>query len=370
MNTIQPETQPVLDIRNLYVEYLTERGPVRAVENVSFTINPGEVFGLAGESACGKSTIAHTILRVLRPPAIIRGGQILYKGVDVLKMDQMAVEEYRKNVLLAEGRKDITPSASVIETFRWAEVSMVFQNAMNALNPVIRVSEQLIDTLMAHEQITREQARARAEELMEIVNIDKRRLDAYPHQLSGGMRQRVVIAMALALKPSLMVMDEPTTALDVVVQKDILQQIEELKDKFGFSILFITHDLSLMVEFSDRIGIMYAGEIVEMAPAREILTNSLHPYTKGLLSSFPSITGERVKLLGIPGSPPDLARPPAGCRFHPRCKYWDGVETDVVPKLVEVLPGHWVASCGCNQSYIANKVSEHNSQLSMSEVGG
>jgi peptide/nickel transport system ATP-binding protein len=350
----QPE-QTVLDIRNLHVEYMTDRGPVRAVENVSFNIQPGEVFGLAGESGCGKSTIAHTILRVLRPPAVITGGQILYKGVDVLKMDDMSLEEYRTKILATPDRKEIAPSADIIETFRWAEVSMVFQSAMNSLNPVIKVVDQLTDVLMKHEKLNSRQARERAGELMDIVNIDKRRLDAYPHELSGGMRQRVVIAIALALKPSLMVMDEPTTALDVVVQKDILQQIEQLKKDLGFSILFITHDLSLMVEFSDRIGIMYAGEIVELAPAKEILTRPLHPYTQGLLSSFPSITGPKAKLMGIPGAPPNLLAPPKGCRFHPRCQYWDGVETDASPALEEVSPGHWVA-CTCNKKVILEKL--------------
>lgn len=181
---------------------------------------------------------------------------------------------------------------------------------------------------------------------MGIVNIDKRRLDSYPHELSGGMRQRVVIAIALALQPSLMIMDEPTTALDVVVQKDILQQIEQLKKEYGFSILFITHDLSLMVEFSDRIAIMYAGELVEAAAAQEILTAPLHPYTQGLLSSFPSITGARAKLSGIAGAPPNLLAPPKGCRFQPRCAQWTGTEMDSSPALREITPEHLVA-CQC-----------------------
>jgi len=311
---------PLLDIRNLYVEYLTPNGPAQAVNNVSFTIGQGEVFGLAGESGCGKSTIAHTILRVLRPPAVITGGNILYKGVDLLDVDEM-------------------------DKIRWAEISMVFQSAMNSLNPVIKIVDQITDVIITHQKVSKKEARERAEELMGIVNIDKRRLDSYPHQLSGGMRQRAVIAMALALKPSLMIMDEPTTALDVVVQKDILQQIEQLKTQLGFSILFITHDLSLMVEFSDRIAIMYAGDLVELAPAKDILTRPLHPYTQGLLTSFPAITGEKKRLTGIPGTPPNLINPPTGCKFHPRCPHYDGTET-AAPALKEVLPGHWVA-CTC-----------------------
>ena len=333
----------LLDIQHLKVDYLTERGPVRAVNDISFSIAQGEIFGLAGESGCGKSTTAHSILRVLRPPAVITGGKILYKGMDILDLGEQENRPRKKDPDLA---KRDQPSVELsIESFRWAEVSMVFQSAMNSLNPVVRVVDQIVDVVMAHQKLDKKQARQRAGELMEIVNIDKRRLDAYPHELSGGMRQRMVIAIALALEPDLMIMDEPTTALDVVVQKDILQQIEQLKQQLGFSILFITHDLSLMVEFSDRIAIMYAGEIVEVAPAREILTKPLHPYTQGLLSSFPSITGPRVKLSGIPGSPPNLLNPPKGCRFHERCPYYDGKE-QAAPRLEEVLPGHWVA-CTC-----------------------
>ena len=332
---------PLLDIRNLHVEYLTQRGPVRAVNGVSFTIDEGEVFGLAGESACGKSTIAHTILRVLRPPAVITGGEILYKGMDVLEMGDRDVIGRNGN-----GNKDETTQLYSLESFRWSEVSMVFQSAMNSLNPVIRVGEQITDVIVKHQGVDKAQARKRAEELMDIINIERQRLDAYPHELSGGMRQRMVIAIALALEPSLMIMDEPTTALDVVVQKDILQEIDRLKNELGFSILFITHDLSLMVETSDRIAIMYAGEIVEIATAEEIFNESQHPYTKGLLSAFPSITGPRDKLSGIAGAPPNLLNPPTGCRFHPRCQFYDKLDRDSPPPLIEVSPGHLVA-CDC-----------------------
>ncbi len=312
---------PLLDIRDLYVEYLTPRGPARAVDGVSFSIAPGEVFGLAGESGCGKSTIAHAIMRVLRPPAIITGGQVLFNGDDVLDMDE-----------------------DELEAFRWRDVSMVFQSAMNALNPVMKVGDQIMDVLITHNALAEREARQRAAELLEVVGIDGRRLDSYPHQLSGGMRQRAVIAIALALNPPLMIMDEPTTALDVVVQKDIMQQIEQLKEKMGFSILFITHDMSLMVEFSDRIAIMYAGQIVELAPAKEVFNNPLHPYTQGLLSSFPALTGPKLKLTGIGGTPPDLVAPPSGCRFHPRCTVCQPIETQAPPQLREVTPGHWVAT--------------------------
>ena len=311
---------PILTINDLYVEYLTPRGPVQAVNGVSFAIAQGEVFGLAGESGCGKSTIAHTILRVLHPPAVITGGQIVVKGRDVLEMDD-----------------------ETLEAFRWQDVSMVFQSAMNSLNPVMSIGGQLSDVFIRHKRLSARDARERAGELLTVVGIDKQRLSSYPHQLSGGMRQRVVIAMALALEPPLMIMDEPTTALDVVVQKDIMQQIRELKRNMNFSILFITHDLSLMAEFSDRIGIMYAGEIVEQAAAKEIFNNPLHPYTQGLLGSFPALTGPKRKLTGIAGSPPDLVAPPSGCKFHPRCTACQPLETNYKPQLREVLPGHWLA---------------------------
>ncbi len=313
-------TEPLLELRDLYVEYLTPRGPVGAVDGVSFAIAPGEVFGLAGESGCGKSTIAHAILRVLRPPAVITGGQILFRGQDVLEMD-----------------------GDALQAFRWRDVAMVFQSALNALNPVMRVKDQIADVIVRHERIAKAAAYTRAAALLETVGIERSRMNAYPHELSGGMRQRVVIAIALALKPPLLIMDEPTTALDVVVQKDILQQIEQLKQQMGFSILFITHDLSLMVEFSDRIGIMYAGKLVELAPAKTLFTQPLNPYTQGLLSSFPPLTGAKVKLTGIPGSPPDLAAPPAGCRFHPRCPRAVARCQESAPVLRQAQPAHWVA---------------------------
>ena len=310
---------PLLDVRDLRVEYLTGRGPVRAVDGVSFAIRPGEVVGLAGESGSGKSTIAHAILRILRPPALITGGQVLFAGHDTLEMDDAELEQ-----------------------FRWQNIAIVFQSAMNALNPVMRIRDQLLD-VMLHHGLPKAEANQRAVRLFDLVGIDPGRLDAYPHQLSGGMRQRAVIAIALALNPDMLIMDEPTTALDVVVQKDILQQISELREKLGFSVLFITHDLSLLVEISDRIAIMYAGEIVERAPARELFEHPLHPYTLGLMNSFPSISGRKVKLTGIPGSPPDLVAPPGGCRFHPRCTKAMAICSQVAPVTKVMSSEHSVA---------------------------
>jgi peptide/nickel transport system ATP-binding protein len=310
---------PLLDVRSLKVEYLTPRGPVRAVESVSFSLEAGEVVGLAGESGSGKSTIAHALLRILPPPALITGGQVLFDGRDVLEMN-----------------------LSELERFRWRSMAIVFQSAMNALNPVMRIREQLLDTMQQH-GLARDEANARAERLFDLVGIEPRRLDAYPHQLSGGMRQRAVIAIALALDPPLLIMDEPTTALDVVVQKDILRQIAALREKLGFAILFITHDLSLLVENATRIAIMYAGEIVERAESRELFERPLHPYTLGLMNSFPSISGPKKKLTGIPGAPPDLVAPPPGCRFHPRCSRVMEICKQMRPEMREVSPGHWVA---------------------------
>jgi peptide/nickel transport system ATP-binding protein len=316
-----PATEPLLKVRDLEVEYRTRRGTVKAVDKVSFDIFPNEVFGLAGESGCGKSTIAHAVTRILKPPAYITGGTVMCQGADILTLNE-----------------------ENLRGFRWEHMSIVFQSAMNALNPIITVGEQIIDAIQAHKNIGKREARKRAMELLETVGIEAGRIDSYPHQLSGGMRQRAVIAIALALQPELIIMDEPTTALDVVVQKQIMQEIRDLKKQFGFSILFITHDLSLLVEFSDRIGIMYAGELVEVSPAKEIFQNPRHPYTYKLMNSFPTISGERQELLGIPGSPPDLVTPPPGCRFHPRCEYIiHGRCNEIRPILQEVTPRHEVA---------------------------
>jgi peptide/nickel transport system ATP-binding protein len=316
-------TKTLLEVRGLQVEY----GRVRAVDGVDLEIAEGETLGLAGESGCGKSTVANAVMQILRPPAHIVGGSIYFRGED---LTGKSPEELRR--------------------FRWRNVSMVFQSAMNALNPVMRVGDQFVDMMQAHERISKHRAIVRAGELLELVGMDKRRVRSYPHELSGGMRQRVIIAMALALSPELIILDEPTTALDVVVQREILQEVEALKRDFGFAVLFITHDLSLLLEFADRIAIMYAGEIVETAAAATLAESPLHPYTQGLLQSFPPLTGPRVKLNGIAGAPPDLREPPAGCRFHPRCPHCvpDDValylrQTTERPRLREITAGHFVA---------------------------
>jgi peptide/nickel transport system ATP-binding protein len=316
----------LLELRALEIEYAGRR-TVRAVDGVDLEIRAGEIVGLAGESGCGKSTVANAAMQILRPPARIVGGSVLFQGEDLVGRSK---EELRK--------------------FRWRNVSMVFQSAMNALNPVMRVGDQFADMMQAHERISKKAALASAADLLSLVGIDPKRVRAYPHELSGGMRQRVVIAMALALEPELVIFDEPTTALDVVVQREILQQVQDLQAERGFAVLFITHDLSLLLEVAHRIAIMYAGELVETGPASVFATAPRHPYTQGLLQSFPPLSGERRRLTGIPGSPPDLSDPPSGCRFHPRCPYCDPARPDLFlkqtgerPRLLEVEPGHAVA---------------------------
>ncbi len=292
------ESVPVLEVSDLCVEYRGENRSVRAVDRVSFTIGSSEIFGLAGESGCGKSTVANAIMRLLRDPAVIDAGSIRFKGRDVLAMGP---EELRK--------------------FRWRDVAMVFQSAMNSLNPVSTIGDQIADIYITHEGLSKKQAWARSSELLGLVQIDPSRLKSYPHQLSGGMRQRVVIAMAAALRPSLLIMDEPTTALDVVVQQEIMAQIGELQQELGFSILFITHDMSLMIELSDRMAVMYAGRFVEMAEAKELFTEPLHPYTKALINAFPPLHGPNTPLTGLA----------------------EGVRFTDIPDLREESAGHWVA---------------------------
>jgi peptide/nickel transport system ATP-binding protein len=311
-------TRPVLEIQGFDVDYGVGGHAVRAVRDVNLTLYRGQVLGLAGESGSGKSTLAYGITRLLAPPGVIRGGSVVYHGPDGEPIDIMAL------------------SAAELRRFRWAETSIVFQGAMNSLNPVHKISAQLVDVIKAHEPATSGAARlARARELLRLVGISADRMDSYPHQLSGGMRQRVMIGMALALQPQIVIMDEPTTALDVVMQRQILGQLVELREKLGFSLLFITHDLSLLVEFADRIAIMYGGRIVEEAPAVALYRDALHPYSQGLLRSFPALRGPRRVLSGIAGSPPDLRALPTGCAFHPRCpKAFDPCATNT-PALGE-----------------------------------
>ncbi|MFF5334987.1 ABC transporter ATP-binding protein [Streptomyces sp. NPDC013181] len=306
-------SEPVLTISGLDVDYGTGTGAVHALRDIDLTLHRGEVLGLAGESGSGKSTLAYAVTRLLSPPGVITGGEVHYHRRDGGRLDLLAL------------------SAAELRAFRWQELSIVFQGAMNSLNPVHTVHSQLTDVLQAHRPDMRKADRtARARELLALVGISPDRLGAYPHQLSGGMRQRVMIAMALALEPEIVIMDEPTTALDVVMQRQILRRLVRLREELGFSVVFITHDISLLIEFSDRIAIMYGGRIVEEAGAADIYRDPRHPYSAGLLHSFPALHGPRRELSGIPGSPPHLTAMPPGCAFHPRCaRRTEGCDTHV-----------------------------------------
>ncbi len=333
--------QPILKVERLNVDYAAANGTVHAVTDVSFTLHRGEVLGLAGESGSGKSTLAYAISRLLRPPAMITGGKALYYPPGSTP-EQGRAPAGRRQAGTAE--QWATPlnildfTEEELRSFRWNDLSIVFQSAMNALNPVMNIGAQIMDVLQTHrsEMSAREQ-KDRAVELLKLVGIAPDRLKSYPHELSGGMRQRAIIAIALALSPEIIIMDEPTTALDVVVQREILTELLRLREQFHFSVIFITHDLSLLIELADRVAIMYAGRIVEEASQRDLYLRPRHPYSYGLIHSFPTLHGPRRRALGIPGSPPDLRAVPSGCAFHPRCPLASGACTTDLP-LLHPLP--------------------------------
>lgn len=326
----------LLDVQGVSVVYDSAGGEVFAVNDVNLTLRRGEILGLAGESGSGKSTLAYAIARLLRPPARITNGCVLYYP-RVREGGAASASPARssrtRRALNPDGGIDILKmGAKELRAFRWSELAMVFQSAMNALNPVATFEAQIMDTLRTHRpEMTKEQRHARAIELLKLVGIAPERLKSFPHELSGGMRQRAVIAIALALAPEIIIMDEPTTALDVVVQRDILTEIMRLRQQLGFAVIFITHDLSLLLEVADEVVIMYAGRMVEKASRKALYQRPLHPYTDGLLHSFPSLDGPLERMTGIPGTPPDLREVPRGCVFHPRCgKAWE--------KCVQVRP--------------------------------
>ncbi|MGW2144439.1 ABC transporter ATP-binding protein [Nonomuraea bangladeshensis] len=312
----------ILDVKGLNVDYISAEGAVRAVNDVSFQLRRGEILGVAGESGCGKSTLIMAIMRLLRPPAALTGGEVWLHPRDGEPVDLAARTDRELRAL------------------RWRRIAVVLQSAMDALNPVARLSAQFADVLKEHGYRDVEK---RTAELLEMVGISPDRARSYPHEMSGGMRQRAMIALALACDPELVVMDEPTTAVDVVMQRQILSQILRLRDRLGFAVVFVTHDLSLLVELADRIAVMYAGRIVEIGEAAGIYADPKHPYTKGLRDSFPPLRAPVTRLSGIPGTPPALRDLPPGCAFEPRCARRFG---DCAERRPELLPvGGGLAAC-------------------------
>jgi oligopeptide/dipeptide ABC transporter ATP-binding protein len=310
-------------IKDLTVEYKTRAGPIRAVDNVSFDIFRGEILGLVGESGCGKSTLGKALMRLHTGPAQITGGELWFDGRDLMTLSDREMTD-----------------------LRGAEIGMVFQDPMTSLNPVQRIMEHLTETIQTHEPETSdEDAEARAEELVERLGIRRERLSEYPHQMSGGMRQRVMISLALALNSKLVIADEPTTSLDVIVEYKFLDLLHELRDEFGLTIVIITHNIGVIAEIADRVAVMYAGKIVEMADVFGCFGEPKHPYTQGLLRSVPNIKLDGGELYKMEGAPPNLLRPPAGCRFHPRCPQVMDICRIEEPAFKPVDEGDQLAAC-------------------------
>ena len=313
-------TDNVLEVNGLTMHYMTRKGPVFAVDDVTFHVSRGESVGLVGESGCGKTSIAISLLKLLPENADIIGGEILLNSHDLvpLSYDQMC-------------------------KFRWKQISMIFQAAMNALNPVYSVEEQILEAMRLHlPHLGDKEMDERVDGLFELVGLDPRFKDQYPHQYSGGMRQRAVIAMALSCDPDLIIADEPTTALDVIVQDALLKRIRKIQEQLNMAMIYISHDVAVIAEVSQRVGVMYAGRLVEMASTEAVFHRPIHPYTMGLMSAFPSIVGEKTELVTLPGEPPDLLNPPHGCRFHPRCPYATEICQDT-PEFRDHDSGHYAA---------------------------
>jgi peptide/nickel transport system ATP-binding protein len=310
----------LLEVKNLKTYFHIKAGVVKAVDGVSFTLDEGKAIGLVGESGCGKTTTALSIMKLLPPEGRIEGGEILFDGVNLVNESD---EEIRKK--------------------RWKDISLIFQGAMNAFNPVIRVGDQIIEAIRTHEDVSYEEARKRAGELFELVEIKKDLIDRYPHEFSGGMKQRAMIAMALACNPKLVIGDEPTTALDVMIQAQILDLLERLRKEMKMSMILITHDLSVMAETCDYVAVMYAGKIMEIGKVEKVLENPLHPYTDKLIKAFPDIHGEKVMVESIPGVPPNLIDPPSGCRFHDRCHCAMEICKIKEPEIIQIEDDHKVA---------------------------
>ena len=311
----------VLKVEDLTMHYTTRAGEVSAVNEVSFSLKRGQAMGLVGESGCGKTSIAFSLLKLLPENAIIKSGKIFLNGTDLVPLK----ENEMRNI-------------------RWRHISMVFQAAMNALNPVYKVGDQIVEAMETHGQVdTLSAAREHIASLFNLVGLDPKLMDQYPHEYSGGMRQRAVIAMALACSPDLIIADEPTTALDVIVQDALLREMIELQKKLNMSMIYISHDVAVIAEVTERVGVMYAGRMAEFGTSEEIFKHPLHPYTYGLMSAFPSIVGPKRELTTLPGEPPDLISPPTGCRFHPRCPFATEICSQEVPEFKDLGVNHFAA---------------------------
>jgi len=315
-------TKNILEVKDLTMHYMTRKGPVYAVDGINFHVERGEAIGLVGESGCGKTSVAISLLKLLPQNANILGGEIRINDIDIVPLSNKDMNKYR-----------------------WKNISMVFQAAMNSMNPVYSVEYQILEAMRLHmPHLSEEEMSEKIDSLFELVGLDPAFKDQYPHQYSGGMRQRAVIAMALSCDPDIIIADEPTTALDVIVQDQLLKQIRDIQKELNMAMIYISHDIAVIAEVSTRVGVMYAGKLVEMAASETIFHNPIHPYTKGLMSSFPSIIGEKTELSIIPGEPPDLLNPPSGCRFHPRCSYATDICSKEEPEFKDHGDNH-LAAC-------------------------
>jgi len=309
----------LIEVENLKVYFMTRRGPAKAVDNIGFSIEKNKTLGLIGESGCGKTTTAMSLMKFIKPPGQIVGGSIRYMGNDIVPMTDEQIRQLRGK-----------------------EISIVRQEAQNALNPVLTIGKQITEMILEHESVTRETATARAKKQLNLVGINDRRITSFPHEFSGGMKQRAMAAIATACNPKFLILDEPTTGLDVVVQRQILVMLRSLKKELGLTAAFISHDLSVVAETCDRVAVMYAGKIMEESDTVSLYKNPLHPYSKALIGAYPSLKGERKQLKSIPGAPPGLIDPPPGCRFAPRCELAQSICSQEEPG-VNTIDGRRVA---------------------------
>lgn len=315
-------TDNVLEVNDLTMHYMTRKGPVFAVDDVTFHVGRGEAIGLVGESGCGKTSVAISLLKLLPSNAKILKGEIKINDTDVVPLANREMNKHR-----------------------WKNISMVFQAAMNSMNPVYTVEDQILEAMREHvPHLSDQEMSEKIDYLFDLVGLDPALKTQYPHQYSGGMRQRAVIAMALSCEPDIIIADEPTTALDVIVQDAILKRVREIQTELNMAMIYISHDIAVIAEVSERVGVMYAGKLVEMSTTNDIFHNPIHPYTMALMSSFPSIVGEKTELVTLAGEPPDLLNPPKGCRFHPRCPYATEVCTEDEPEFKDHGAGH-LAAC-------------------------